>query len=113
MFDGPLSRRIHQLMLTDPDKYWSYDELCAILGAVNKTVSSRCMDLYREGLIEKMMVPSGRPRGRCARVIIKKHLPTFPAWLLPNPAEDALRDQTTQSHHRETFAKRKSSKPLR
>lgn len=38
---SPLARRIHDLLLTDPEKQWSYDEICLLLGAVNKTVSSR------------------------------------------------------------------------
>lgn len=104
---SPLARRIHDLLLTDPEKQWSYDEICFLLGAVNKTVSSRCMDLLRAGKLVKEMVPSGRPRGRCVRVSIKPSIPVFPSWLLPAPSSDSLRSQTTQSHRHENFEKRR------
>lgn len=106
---SPLARRIHELLLTEPEKQWSYDEICARLGAVNKTVSSRCMDLMRAGKLVKEMVPSGRPRGRCVRVSIKPAIPAFPSWLLPTPSADILHSQTTQSHRREVFQRRKKS----
>lgn len=105
---SPLARRIHELLLTEPDRQWSYDEICERLGSVNKTVSSRCMDLLRAGKLVKEMVPSGRPRGRRALVAIKPQIPTFPAWLLPSPsAADAIHSQTKQSHKQEVFQRRK------
>lgn len=105
---SPLARRIYELLLTEPDRQWSYDEICARLGAVNKTVSSRCMDLLRAGKLVKVMVPSGRPRGRCALVSVKPQIPTFPTWLLPPPtAATAIHSQTTQSHKQEVFQRRK------
>lgn len=108
---SPLARRIYELLLTDPERQWSYDEICTQLGAVNKTVSSRCMDLLRAGKLVKEMVPSGRPRGRCVRVSIKPSIPTFPTWLLPTLSEDPLRSQTIQSHRCEMFQRRKKSLP--
>jgi hypothetical protein len=105
---SPLARRILDLLLTDPEKQWSYDEICLLLGSANKTVSSRCMDLLRSDKVIRVMVPSGRPRGRCALVSIKPQLPNFPTWLLPpSSAATAILSQTVQSHKQEAFERRR------
>lgn len=105
---SPLARRIYDLLLTEPDRLWSYDEICDCLGSANKTVSSRCMDLMRADKVNRVMVPSGRPRGRRALVSIKPQIPSFPSWLLPpSSAATAIHSQTTQSHRQEVFQRRK------
>lgn len=89
--------RIYALMQTNPEKLWTYDELSLLLGAVKKTVCSRCLDLYNEDMIDKVMVKTGRPRGRKCLLFIKPIESTYPSWLVPSPPSPQIKEQTTVS----------------
>jgi hypothetical protein len=84
MTEQGLVHRIHQLMLTDPEKLWSYDELAYRLNSRKKVICSRCLDLYKIGVIDKVLIASGKLRGKTARVSIKKEAIEYPSWLSPS-----------------------------
>lgn len=81
-----LIHRIYALMLTEPDRAWSYEELGRRLGARQKIVCARCLELVEEKKITKVLIGSGKPRGRTARVSIR-HDGEYPGWLMPQPKE--------------------------
>lgn len=76
-----LVTRIYNLMLTDPEKRWTYDELATLLASRKKIICARCLELRDAGKIVRVLVPSGRPRGRKALVWIKPPEPAYPSWL--------------------------------
>lgn len=105
--------RIYSLMQTNPQKLWTYEELSLTLGVVKKTVCSRCLDLYNANKIDKVMVSTGRPRGRMALLFIKpKEQHEYPSWLVPSPAPDIDKNAPLSIVHRLDVTARKNKKTL-
>jgi hypothetical protein len=77
--------RIYTLLLTEPDRAWSYEELARLLGSSREIVCARCLQLLEQRKITKIFVGSGKPRGRRALVSIR-HEVQYPAWLTPQAA---------------------------
>jgi hypothetical protein len=77
--------RIYDLMMTEPEKLWGYDELGERLGKSPKTVCTRCLELRELNLIDTVSLESGKLRGRTTRLFIKRSLPKvqYPEWLDP------------------------------
>jgi hypothetical protein len=94
-----LVQRIYQLLLKDPHRRWSYGELAHATGCRVKVISARCRDLLNLSKIERLMVPTGKLRGRMALVSIKRPDIEYPSWLCPGkPAATPLRSTLSKKH---------------
>ena len=101
MIERRLYMRIYALMQTNPQKMWTYDEIARSLNAVKKTVYSRCLDLYNEGMIDKVIVKTDNPKYRKALLFIKKKPQVYPSWLVPaSPTINLICNTKLSASHR-------------